>query len=213
MNNDEVILNLLLHRLWIHQSSAGPSGYGDQYDVFASHQSFAGPSGNVDLYDVFASHLSSAGPSAPSYVYDTMMTLVPSSVVNTVDPSGHVDPFDVFASHQSLAEPSTGQHLTPEQDTLQSFVDQGYQTPIWSNVQSFTDIINVNLQQNVHDLIERNIVTPIPFPSYSGDQNIVTEDDTSISSEHNLGDKDVELGRGIRRSRPAKCGTSHHLYY
>ncbi|KZV48392.1 hypothetical protein F511_41240 [Dorcoceras hygrometricum] len=109
------------HPMWnsVFSYTDGPSGYGDQYDVFASHQSFAGPSGNVDLYDVFASHQSSAGSSSPSYVYDTMMTSVPSSVVNTVEPSGHVDPFEVFALHQSLAGPSTGQHLTPEQDTLQ----------------------------------------------------------------------------------------------
>ncbi|KZV19205.1 hypothetical protein F511_09946 [Dorcoceras hygrometricum] len=57
-----------------HQSSAGPSGCCNQYDVFAPHQSSAGPSGNVDLYDVFASHQSSAGPLAPSYVYDTVMS-------------------------------------------------------------------------------------------------------------------------------------------
>ncbi|KZV40665.1 serine/threonine-protein phosphatase 7 long form [Dorcoceras hygrometricum] len=221
-----------------HQSSAGPAGYGDQYDVFASHQSFAGQSGNVDLYGVFASHQSSVGPSAPSYVYDTMMTLVPSSVVNTVASSHYPCPvnFALFYllscthtkqdnsrinsdekqsqyNQQSLLGPSTGQHLTPEHDTLPSFVDQGYQTLIWSNVQSFTDLLNVNHQQNVHDHTERNIITPIPFPSYSGEQNIAAEDDTSVSSEHNLGDENVELGRGRRRRRPTKCGTSHHLYY
>ncbi|KZV51846.1 serine/threonine-protein phosphatase 7 long form [Dorcoceras hygrometricum] len=143
-------LNFSTPSLDSHQSSAGPSGYGDQYDLFASHQSSAGPSGNVDLYDVFVSHRSSAGP------------------------SGNVDLYDVFASHRSSAGPSIGQHLTPEHDTLQSFVDKGYQTPIWSNVQSFTDLLNVNLQQNVHDHTERYIVTPILFPSYSGEQNIAT---------------------------------------
>ncbi|KZV26619.1 serine/threonine-protein phosphatase 7 long form [Dorcoceras hygrometricum] len=150
-----------------------PTVYGVGYRLLPYDPLVAGqhrPSGNVDLYDVFASHQSSAGPSAPSYIYDTMMTSVPSSVVNIVEPSDHIDPFDVFASQQSLAGPSTGQHLTPEHDTLQSFVDQG-------------------------------------------EQNIAAEDDTSVSSEHNLGDKDVELGRGRRRRRPTKCGTSHHLYY
>ncbi|KZV44780.1 dicer-like protein 4 [Dorcoceras hygrometricum] len=149
-----------------------------------SHQSFAGPSGNVDLYDVFVSQQSSAGPSAPSYVYDTMMT-------------------------SSLVGPSNGQHLTPEHDTLQSFVDQGDQTPIRSNFQSSTDLLNVNLQQNSHDHTERNMVTPIPFPSYSGEQNITADYDTSASSEQNLGDEDVER----RRRRPNKCRTGHHLYY
>ncbi|KZV44481.1 serine/threonine-protein phosphatase 7 long form [Dorcoceras hygrometricum] len=67
-------LNFSMPSLGSHQSSAGSSGYGDQYDVFAPHQSFAGPSGNVDLYDVFASQQSYAGPSTPSYVYDTVMT-------------------------------------------------------------------------------------------------------------------------------------------
>ncbi|KZV35946.1 hypothetical protein F511_35915 [Dorcoceras hygrometricum] len=154
-----------------------------------SHQSYVEPFGNVDLYDVFVSQQSSAGPSVPLYVYDTMMTSVPSSVVNIV------------------------QHLTHEQDTLQSFVDQDYHTPIRSNVQSFTELPNVNLQHNVHDHTGRNIVTPIPFPSYSREQNIADDYDTFTSSEQNLGDEDVELGRRRRRLRPTKCGTCHHLYY
>ncbi|KZV46061.1 splicing factor u2af large subunit [Dorcoceras hygrometricum] len=59
-----------------------------------------------------------------------------------------------------------------------------------NNDESFTDLQNVNLQHHVHDYTEINIVTPIPFPIYSGEQHIAAEDDSSVSGEQNLGGQD-----------------------
>ncbi|KZV24265.1 hypothetical protein F511_01747 [Dorcoceras hygrometricum] len=132
-------------------------------------------------------------------------------------------------SHRSSSGPSQQQSFfdtqqsffdtqQPFMDTQQPFVAQDFQTPLFSNIQSFTDLLNVNLHQHVSHERDRNIVSPIPFPSYSGDQHNVDEGDSSVSGEQNLGGQNdnvenVEMGRGRRRRRPTRCGTGHHLYY
>ncbi|KZV42491.1 hypothetical protein F511_38565 [Dorcoceras hygrometricum] len=137
-----------------------------------------------------------------------------------IDPHGTQHPFiDPHGTQQSFID--TQQSFF---DTQQSFVDtqqpfaQDCQTPLFSNIQSFTDLLNVNLHQHVSHERDRNIVSPIPFPSYSGEQHNVDECESSVSGEQNLGGKNdnvenVEMGRGRRRRRPTRCGTCHHLYY
>ncbi|KZV13638.1 fimbrin-like protein 2, partial [Dorcoceras hygrometricum] len=93
-----------------------------------------------------------------------------------------------------------------------SFVAQDFQTPLFSNIQGFTDLLNVNLQQHVSHDSDRNIVSPISFPSYSGDQHNIDEDESSVSGERNLGGQNdnvenVKMGRGRRRRRPTRCGS------
>ncbi|KZV50251.1 serine/threonine-protein phosphatase 7 long form [Dorcoceras hygrometricum] len=55
--------------------------------------------------------------------------------------SGYVDPYDVF----DVVGLSAGQQFTPKHDTLQSFVDQGSQNSIFSNLRIFIDLLNVNV--------------------------------------------------------------------
>ncbi|KZT76490.1 fimbrin-like protein 2 [Dorcoceras hygrometricum] len=100
----------------------------------------------------------------------------------------------------------------PLVDTQQPFA-QDFQTPPFSNIQSFTDLLNVNLHQHVSHERDRNIASPISFPSYSGDQHNVDESESSVSGEQNANAENVEMGRGRRRRRPTRCGTVHHLYY
>ncbi|KZV28325.1 hypothetical protein F511_16575 [Dorcoceras hygrometricum] len=157
-----------------------------------------------------------AGQSSTQHNFSTPSTHSQrSSSVPFIDPHGTQNPFiDPHATQQSFFDTQQ-----PFMDTQQPFVDtqqpfaQDFQTPLFSNIQSFTDLLNVNLHQHVSHERDRNIVSPIPFPSYSGDQHNVDESESSVSGEQNANAENVEMGRGRRRRRPTRCGTGHHLYY
>ncbi|XP_073036316.1 uncharacterized protein [Primulina eburnea] len=81
---------------------------------------------------------------------------------------------------------------------FRSFGQPNFQTPYWSNTQSFTNLLNVGPKHLVHDTRpQRNIISPITFPGYSNEEN----------------PEDVGLRRGTRRRNPPDCGTGSHLYH
>ncbi|XP_073121123.1 serine/threonine-protein phosphatase 7 long form homolog [Henckelia pumila] len=81
-----------------------------------------------------------------------------------------------------------------------SYVDAGYHTPFCENIQSFTDLLNTG-QRNIL-APERNVPSPVIFPSYSDEQQERSEE---------IVDAPV-VRRGQRRRRPPACGTGGHLY-
>ncbi|XP_075499438.1 uncharacterized protein LOC142537838 [Primulina tabacum] len=81
---------------------------------------------------------------------------------------------------------------------FRSFGQTDFQTPYWSNTQSFADLLNVGPQHIVHDTRpQRNVISPITYPGYSNEA--ITEN--------------VGLRRGTRRRNPPDCGTGSHLYH
>ncbi|XP_073034860.1 serine/threonine-protein phosphatase 7 long form homolog [Primulina eburnea] len=79
-----------------------------------------------------------------------------------------------------------------------SFGQPDFQTPYWSNTQSFTNMLNVGPHHLVHDTRPpMNVISPITFPGYSNEE---------IPEQ-------VRLRRGTRRRNPPDCGTGSHLYH
>ncbi|KZV13911.1 hypothetical protein F511_44824 [Dorcoceras hygrometricum] len=122
-------------------------------------------------------------------------------------------PYDPFVAGQH-SMPQNLNFSTPSLDSHQSFPEPFGNVDLYDVFVSQQSSAGTSVPSYVYD----TRMTSVHSSVVNTVQHLRPEHDTLHSFvdqdyHTNLGDEDVDLGRGRRKRRPTKCGTGHHLYY